>query len=713
MTLRWHALPVLALVATALAAQEPTATLSGAVTDAETGRPLDGAVVLVSGTLLRAVTDERGAYRLTDIAPGRYDVRVTLLGYQSVVRPDVPLERGAVRQLDIALARAIIDLPAVVVSARRAEERPGDSPASVAVLTHDAVVHRGAITIDQALPFVPGVIFNNGAMDIRGASGLAGGVGSRVLMLLDGHPILTGDGAEVDFNAVPTLDLDRVEIVKGAYSALYGSNALGGVVNVITTPIGRFPETVVAAHGGFYDTPAAVRYTSHDLGTEDVDVQHSRRFGDVGARVALRRERSDGFEQDGWLARWMGRAKVTWPADDPHASSAYAMVTSEDDGNHFVWLSDSQPYAVDPASAADWSRAQKLILGATLNALATASALFQVNPYIYYNTLQNHFHDNQDHHRATRVGTEVQLGLNPWLSHAFTFGGDVSRTWVGSNFLGRPVLDDGALYAEDEIAFSPRVQSSLGARVDYHDASGSAAEYSFSPKVGVVFKPAPAVSTRAWIGHGFRAPAAIEQFVSTTMAGFQVVPNPALKSETAWSGEVGVTASRGGWLWLDAALFDSEYRDLIAPGTAGLLVFQFQNVQRARVRGLDLSEKLGLVGGLVGVEASYTYLDTKDLATGEPLPYRSRHNATLTLVGLGNLVGLDVRYRSQVQRVLAYPADPLPAKVTIVDLRLGYRVLGTDVQVKVSNLGQAAYVDVMERNRGAPRSVLFTAYRSM
>ncbi len=719
MTIRFPTLPVLALFAGALAAQGSTATVTGVVTDSETGRPLEGATVYLTTTQLRSATRQTGEYRLAGVPPGRYAVRVALIGYQSAERAEVMLDSGEARRLDFALVRALIDIPGIVVTASRGEERPEDSPASVAVLARDAVVRRGAMTIDQALPFVPGVIFNNGQVDIRGASGIAGGVGSRVLMLLDGHPILTADGGEVDFNAVPLLDLDRVEIVKGAYSALYGSNALGGVVNTITTPIGREPETVVAAHVGYYDTPSDVRFTDRQLATEDLELQHSRRLGEIGTRLVVRRQHSDGFQEDAWIDRWMIRTKLTWPADDAHASSAYAMVTSEDDGNHFVWASDSQPYAVDPTSAGDWSRAQKLILGATLNTLATTSVLLQVNPYVFSNTLHNHFHDNQDYHDATRVGTNVQVALNPWPAQAITLGADVSWTGVYSNFLGKPVLWDGALYAQDAADLSDRLRGSVGARLDYHHATGGrAAEYSLSPKFGVVFKAGPWVSARASIGHGYRAPSAIEQFVSTSMSGFRVIPNPDLQGETAWFGEVGVTATRGGWLWLDGALFDTEYHDLIGPGSAPPpnppLTFQFKNVQRARVRGLDAGAKLGLLGGLLGFEASYTYLDAEDRSTpgNAPLPYRSRHNVTLSLDGLGGLVGLDVRYRSRVDTVLAYPGDRR-GPITIVDLRLGYRVLGTIIQAKASNLLQAAYVDVMEKNRGAPRSFLFSAYRTM
>src|SRR5437762_937962 len=76
---------------------------------------------------------------------------------------------------------------------------------------------RNVTTLDGALAFVPGTTFNgSGQMDIRGSTGSAGGIGSRVLMLLDGHPALSGDGGELIFEALPLLDLDQVEVVKGA-----------------------------------------------------------------------------------------------------------------------------------------------------------------------------------------------------------------------------------------------------------------------------------------------------------------------------------------------------------------------------------------------------------------------------------------------------------------------------------------------------------------
>jgi outer membrane receptor protein involved in Fe transport len=206
------------------------------------------------------------------------------------------------------------------------------------------------------------------------------------------------------------------------------------------------------------------------------------------------------------------------------------------------------------------------------------------------------------------------------------------------------------------------------------------------------------------VGHGYRSPSAIEQFVNTTQFGIRVIPNPALTGERSWSGEAGVTTTLVPGMRLDASAFQSEYRDLIGPASAPgqFFVFQFRNVNRARVRGLDLSVKTGLADDLLALEGTYLLLDSKDLDTQLPLPYRSRQNVTGTLTALRGLLGLDVRFRSRVQEVLQYPLDPRN-RVTVVDLRLGYRVAGVAVQAKVTNLFQAFYVDVMERNPGAQR----------
>jgi outer membrane receptor protein involved in Fe transport len=701
------------------------------VSDARTGAPVADAIVLLPGTQLRATTDAHGGYQLTGVTPSRYTIRVFRIGYQPARRGDVIVQAGATRRVDFALRHAIVQLPEVTVTASQHEQGIGEAPASEAVITQQDLRQRNLITIAGALPFVSGVTLNNGDLDIRGATGVSGGVGSRVLMLLDGHPVLSADGGQIDFSALPLLDIERIEVVKGAYSALYGSNALGGVVNVITSPIAQEPQTIIKAHYGVYDVPSQYRFTSDRLDFRGVDLQHSRRVGALGARLFVGHESSDGYREDDGSSRWLLRTKLSLPADSPHPMTAFAVWSLTHEGNFFTWLSPDHPYEVPPATINDWDRAAKLSAGATITPVATGSTQLQFQPYLEHDAVQNHYHDNQNYHRATRLGTTARLSLSPSPRHTITLGGELARTGVVSNFLGksptdtaqsstfvgRPSLDDLGAYVQDEVTLTPRTTASLGARLDYHHVSGAGAptstEAALNPKVGIVFHPAENVSTRLSIARGYRGPSAIEQFVSATQSGFLVVPNPQLKGERAWSSEVGATAMLGERWWIDGALFQSDYYGLIGPGSVSghPFEFQFQNVQRARVRGVDLSTRTALLGDAMSLQLEYSYLDTKDLLTGLPLPYRSAHNAAGTLDLWKGVVGLDIRYRSRVQQVLAFPLDRRSA-FSVVDLRLGHRLFDMLVQAKVSNLLQARYVDVMERNLGPPRSILVTALKT-
>jgi outer membrane cobalamin receptor len=131
-------------------------------------------------------------------------------------------------------------------------------------------------------------------------------------------------------------------------------------------------------------------------------------------------------------------------------------------------------------------------------------------------------------------------------------------------------------------------------------------------------------------------------------------------------------------------------------------VFQFRNVQSARVRGLDLGWKNTLVPGLADLDVTYLYLDASDTQTGQWLPYRSRHNVTATLDILRGLAGVDVRYRSRVESVLVYPLDRR-SDFTVVDLRANAPLLGTIVQARIGNVFNRFYTDVQERTPGTPR----------
>ncbi len=700
------------LLPTAAAAQA-VGVVAGSVRAVPGDSALGRISVVVEGTLLRGLTDAAGHSRIR-VPPGHYTVRAAGLGYAADSRVDVRVEAGDTARVDFALERQVVALADLVVTANRDEQQRSESPASIAVLPEAELRQRSVVTLAQALPYASGATYAAGQFDIRGAAGLSAGVGSRVLLLLDGHPILTGDTGELDFEALPVLGVQRIEIVKGPYSALYGSNALGGVINIITSPVPDRAQMAARAYLGAYDIPSTDRFSGHTPLTRGLEVEQSVPLGDAGGRFFLGRVRDDGYTQNGESSRWVARAEVSLPGPEGRQSSLYAIWSQEDIGEFFGWRAPDHRLEVPANMVGDWYRNDWLNLGATVNVFTRASASLRFDPYLYYDAVRNHFHDNGDYHNANRMGSTVQLALLPGAGQSLTLGGEAAYTLVKSSLISNPRLADFALFAQDEATLGRRLKISAGARFDDHRVWPGREQAQLSPKLGLVYQAKPGLSLRLSGSRGFRSASPVEQFVQTVQFGVRVVPNPDIRAEHVTAGEIGATVAPTRRLWLDGALFLSRYRDLIqpAPVLGQLFEFQFRNVDRARIRGTDIEARFAAVPDVLSLDATYMYLDTRDLLTGNALPYRSAHTATATLELLQGLAAVDLQYRSRVEQVLQYPLDPR-GSATILGLRGAYLLRGSLVQLRVSNLLQAKYVDLQERFPGAPRSVLLMISRGV
>ncbi len=708
-------IPLAALLAPLWLDAQESATIRGIVVNAGTGEPVFGADVLVRSTHLWTSSGEDGRFEIDLPGGGGYTLVVVAEGFRTAERG---VESSAAEKegpLRFALERLFFEAPGLTVTANRGTH-PGDAPTSVAVISGHELERRSVANLTEALPFAQGVTFNAGQMDIRGSSGLSRGVGSRVLMLLDGHRTLAGVGSSVDFGILPTLDVERIEIVKGPHSTLWGTNAMGGVVNVITRPPPGETQTTVRGYYGLFDTPGDLAFSDERLSIQGIQLQHSRKVGSAHTTLFAGREGSAGFRQNGKVDGWRLRAKAIFGAKSATPWKLFANWKREDVEEFFTWRSKNRRLEVDPAYLGDSKRESDLIVGLTATPVFTPNEKLELRPQILHFRSRNHFHDNNDFHRSTRYGTDLQLSLFTGTWHTVTFGEEAAYTVVESNFLEpNPNVTDLALFGQGEIEFSERLQGSVGVRFDMHRASFVESDLTLNPKIGVVYRPFDRLSLRTSLSRGYRAPSVSEQYTSTKVWGLLVVPNLELRGESAWAGEIGATASPSDRLWLDAGLFWSEYSGLIevvpvmvaGPEGKKKIAFQFRNLVEARVRGIDTGLRAGLVPDKLNVQTNYLFIDSVDLRTGRRLAYRSRHILTATLSGWDDAVALDVRYRSRPEEVLVYPFDERGA-FTVVDLRLNFKVMGIDLWTKVANLLQAEYVDIQERNPGASRSFRVT-----
>jgi iron complex outermembrane receptor protein len=241
------------LLTNAAIAQEPaTGRVYGLVRDA-TDRSLLPGVGVSFGKGSYATTDDSGHYALV-LPAGAYQGVFRSIGYKDLALPITVPEGGQVR-LDAELHPSTAQLDMVVVSASKFEQRVGEVTQSLSVLPAAIIREKNSTSLDQALDQVPGVVVIDEDPQIRAGSGFSYGAGSRVLVLMDGMPILSGDIGRPNWTLLPTENIEQVEVIKGASSVLYGSAALSGAINVRTAWPGTSPTTRASVFGGAYDAP--------------------------------------------------------------------------------------------------------------------------------------------------------------------------------------------------------------------------------------------------------------------------------------------------------------------------------------------------------------------------------------------------------------------------------------------------------------------------
>ncbi len=231
------------------AAWAQTGTVSGRVTD-EAGAGVSGAEVRVEGTTIRATTDDQGRYELRDVPAGERSLRVLILGFKSQVRP-VSVAAGAAATLDFQLEKSVIPLPEVLVGSRARHTAADELAVPVDVYDRDVIARQGSPETSQALQALsPSVNFPRqsvtDATDVVRPFTLRGLSPDHTLVLLNGlrrHQTAlvntfaygTAAGSSgVDLNALPSSAVDRIEVLRDGAAAQYGSDAIAGVVNVVT-----------------------------------------------------------------------------------------------------------------------------------------------------------------------------------------------------------------------------------------------------------------------------------------------------------------------------------------------------------------------------------------------------------------------------------------------------------------------------------------------
>lgn len=578
-----------------------------------TGRG-DAAAAVISAELtaiasgMRVRTDARGEFRL--LAAIGDSIRIRALGFR---------ERRLIvagSPLTIVLDPLPTMLDKVVTTVGQREISTGESPASVTVLSKEDIAAAGAVSANQLLRRIPG-LQEIGSPPAQTSIAIRGLDQSRVLVLIDGEPVAGAMTENRDIGRLSTMAAERIEVVKGPSSVEYGSEALGGVINLVTAaPAATFTATATARTG--------------ELGRRESALEISDTYGPVGVRL-----------NGGW--RQSDRVTAI------NASSTTLDRVYDFRGDTRIRLSDRMQVRSDLTMS---QQRQRWPVGAGFNGFIdnhTVQGFVETQVALAGGTLRVRGFGQRYAYQFREA-----LGLLPIAGSADSLEQRerMARALVAyARIAGHHSLDAGVQFSARGIVSPTKITGdsvndrvveffardawtigdlllTAGARTSSSSLWGNAV----SPSVGGVWQVQPFFRVRANVARGFRAPSFKElryTFINGA-AGYQIVGNPDLRPESSWSTSVGGTWASEHGLSLELEGYRNTLSNLIATrdlglNTAGLIIFKNINVERARTEGFEASVRRA--SATTDLSFGYDYLRARDLLTGKTLDGRATHTA--------------------------------------------------------------------------------------
>jgi outer membrane receptor protein involved in Fe transport len=619
----------LIVIAVSFATNAQEGTLTGLVTD-NNDEPLLGASVIYRADFTRGDnTDDNGIY-LLKLPVGKCRI---ICRYTSMVTDTffVNITEGGTVTRNIKLQRIYQEIDGVTVMVGKFDKPLEDQTVSMEILKPEMIENKNTRSIETALDQTPGLNILDGEPQIRGGSGFTFGVGSKVAVIVDDMPMLSGDAGRPEWGFIPVENIHQIEVVKGAASVLSGSSALSGSIHIRTAYPSNKPKTKVNIYSGFYSKPNVEGATWWDDAPliTGANFLHSRKVknwdivvggnlnydhGYIGPPVEdssiQASQYADSITNFTNSQMQSKRARVNF--NIRHRSKKYRGMSYGLNGNAmisqsnlaFAWLGDS----------ANLFRAYP---GAII---LQDQWIFHLDPFLNLMTQSNGMHqfrgrmlhsDNQmtadQSNKATTFYGDYMFKKQYKSLVDFDFIGGITgqfinseaNMYIGSGSPNNQFLNVSA-YTQLEKKIKKVLNLSVGGRIEYFQLNDSITALKPIFRAGSSLKIYQETYLRASYGQGFRFPTITERYIRTGIGNFGVFPNPDLKPESSWNAEIGVKQGikiGGVYGYLDLAGFWQEYQNTIEymfgfwgdPSVPGFAGFKFLNTGESRVLGLDLS----------------------------------------------------------------------------------------------------------------------------
>ena len=607
--------------------------LSGYVRDAVTKAPIPDANIIIQETSLGAASQANGYFVIENIPEGTYEVTVKVIGYEEYTIVDVSITGDS--ELNALLVPTAIMADPVIVTATRYNHRQSQVTVASTIVNAAEISESAGTTIGEVLEASEGVYFNsydgiagNQIPSIRGA-----GV-DQVVVLLDGVRLNTAQGGGIDLNLFPTTMIEKVEVVRGGHSALIGSDAVGGAIQLFSTS--TIPDRGYGV--GFQSTVGS-------FGLQELHLNVAQKISKLSYVVALGRMESDGdFEyKPDYANEKLVRKNNDYRGDNVFVKANYSVNTKYELGvlahaanvekgvagsTKLGW--DGQPMLSEQARA----KVERILYAITgrgqvrQNVHVQAQLFMQRFTYGYKNPAGWVPDDDEHKNKAMGLDLTTLMYIRPFFS--FSAGVELRQDQLNSTqIVDAKDRNTIGMFVQTESKVNTRiggrnVNFTLVQAIRRDDISEIGGQT--SPKIGFLLQTGSAfqVGVRGNWGMSFRAPGFNDLFWP---ADQWTKGNPDLVPESGTNMDVGLECrSENLPLRADVTLFRRNVENLIQWNMdVNSGIWMPMNIGKAKVKGLEASLDYTLPGNFVFLKMAHTYMkatDESDAYAGKRLTYR-------------------------------------------------------------------------------------------
>lgn len=671
-------------------------TITGKAIDARLNEPLVGVSVVQNNKGI--LTNLSGDFTL-NIAPNETTITLffSYLGYQSKT-----ITCGVDTPIIIYLTPTQNQLDEAVVTGSRSVGSLKRQTVSIDVIKPYLIENRVTTNLEQVMNQLPGVNVVDGQINIRSGSGWTYGAGSRVLVLVDDVPMVTGDAGQVQWKFLPTENIGSIEVIKGASSVMYGSGSLNGIVNIRTatpTTKGKFSANVFS---GFYSKPKrdSAQWFNEMQSYSGANAFYAKRYKQLDFTIGLNALNDNGYRLGEFDKRLRTTLKTNYRFKNTPALQAGLDVTlmTQQSASFLLWESFDYGYvsldsaqtktkatifSIDPH--VDFVKSNYKIryrgrfYGVDNNIEESSAGVDQDNNSINaYNELVGHYFLNKK--RGTlALGTSNNYTLSK------------SPLYGGNNITAKNI----AVFAQTDLAYR-KWSFNGGLRYEYFSMSSNIDDQLIG-RLGLAFEATSSTFIRTSFGQGYRYPTIAERYIETSVGLVNIFPNPNLKPEKGYSAELGIKqgfafgAFKG---FVDAAYFFTEYENMVefnfgqwraqpidTNNFLNNVGFTSFNIGKARISGIDVGVTSGITtrklawlfmlgytysnpimlapNQVFATDSSaqknqYTYNFTGTDSINNPLKYRYNHLAKIDIQVnylKKYMLGFSLRYNSFMQNI--------------------------------------------------------------